>query len=107
GRGWMGSEARPGAGGLLGWLGPRGLASIVFAVTVIQESQVPHESLLVLTIYLTVGISVFAHGLSAAPLAARYGGWFRRHPDDRRPAMESVPTEVTRPRHHLVTQESG
>jgi NhaP-type Na+/H+ or K+/H+ antiporter len=55
----------------IGWFGPRGLASIVFAVIVIEESSLPHEHLLVLTTYLTVGLSVFAHGLTAAPLANR------------------------------------
>ena len=33
-----------------------------------------------LAIYLTVGLSVFAHGLSAAPLADRYARWYERHP---------------------------
>ena len=35
-----------------------------------------------LAIYLTVGLSVFAHGLSAAPLANRYARWYERHPRD-------------------------
>ena len=63
----MGSRARPPTLGFLGWFGPRGLASIVFAVIVVEESNLPHEHLIVLAIYLTVGLSVFAHGLSAAP----------------------------------------
>src|SRR6476619_4096181 len=97
----LGSRARAPTVGFLSWFGPRGLASIVFAVTVIQESELPHEQLLAFTVYLTVGISVFAHGISAAPLAARYGRWFGRHPNERRPEMESAPTELTRTRHHL------
>ena len=66
--------------GFLAWFGPRGLASIVFAVIVIEDSQLPHEHLIVLVVYLTVGLSVFAHGLTAAPLADRYADWFERHP---------------------------
>ena len=66
--------------GFLAWFGPRGLASIVFAVIVIEDSQLPHEHLIVLAVYLTVGLSVFAHGLTAAPLANRYADWFERHP---------------------------
>jgi sodium/hydrogen antiporter len=66
--------------GFLAWFGPRGLASIVFAVIVIEDSQLPHEHLIVLAVYLTVGLSVFAHGLTAAPLADRYADWFERHP---------------------------
>ena len=94
----LGSHARPPTLGFLGWFGPRGLASIVFAVILIEESQLPHESLIALAIYLTVGLSVFAHGLSAAPLADRYARWFERHPRDKAPPMESVPAEVTRTR---------
>ena len=71
--------------GFLAWFGPRGLASIVFAVIVIEDSQLPHEHLIVLAVYLTVGLSVFAHGLTAAPLADRYGDWFERHPRKQAP----------------------
>lgn len=93
-----GSRARRPTLGFLGWFGPRGLASIVFAVIVIEESQLPHEHLIVLAIYLTVGLSVLAHGLTAAPLAGRYARWFEQHPRETAPPMESAPAEVTRPR---------
>ena len=79
----LGSHARLPTLGFLGWFGPRGLASIVFAVIVIEESALPHEHLMVLAIYLTVGLSVFAHGLTAAPLADRYADWFERHRRDK------------------------
>ena len=94
----LGSRARLPTLGFLAWFGPRGLASIVFAVIVIEESQLPHENLIVMAIYLTVGLSVFAHGLTAAPLADRYADWFERHPRDQTPSMESTPTVVTRVR---------
>ena len=94
----LGSRARAPTLGFLGWFGPRGLASIVFAVIVIEESNLPHEHLIVLAIYLTVGLSVFAHGLSAAPLAGRYARWFEQHPRDKAPPMESAPTDVSRTR---------
>jgi sodium/hydrogen antiporter len=85
----LGSHARLPALGFVGWFGPRGLASIVFAVIVIEESQLPHEHLIVLAIYLTVGLSVLAHGLTAAPFAARYARWYEQHPREQPPAMES------------------
>ena len=75
-----GSHARRPTVGFLGWFGPRGLASIVFAVIVVEESNLPHEHLIVLAIYLTVGLSVLAHGLTAAPLAGRYARWYEQHP---------------------------
>jgi len=94
----VGSRARAPTLGFLGWFGPRGLASIVFAVIVIEESNLPHEHLIVLAIYLTVGLSVFAHGLSAAPLANRYARWYGKHPRGKEPAMEGAPAEVARVR---------
>ena len=51
-----------------------------------------------LAIYLTVGLSVFAHGLTAAPLANRYARWYEQHPRDKAPPMESAVADVTRPR---------
>ena len=93
-----GSHARGPTLGFLGWFGPRGLASIVFAVIVIDESDLPHETLIVQAIYITVGLSVLAHGLTAAPLADRYARWYERHPREHPPPMESAPAEVTRPR---------
>jgi sodium/hydrogen antiporter len=92
------SGARVPTLGFLGWFGPRGLASIVFAVIVIEESRLPHEQTIVLAIYLTVGLSVFAHGLTAAPLAKRYASWYSAHPRENVPPMESAPAEETRVR---------
>lgn len=76
----VGSRARLPTLGFLGRFGPRGLASIVFAVIVVEESQLPQEHLILLATYLTVGLSAFAHGLSAAPLASRYANWFEATP---------------------------
>jgi sodium/hydrogen antiporter len=105
-----GSRARGPTLAFVGWFGPRGLASIVFAVIVVEESNLPHETLIVQAIYLTVGLSVLAHGLTAAPLADRYARWYEQHPREQAPPMESVPAEVTRPRgpaHHAAEPASA
>ena len=94
----LGSHARRPTVAFVGWFGPRGLASIVFAVIVIEESKLPHQHLIVLAVYATVGLSVFAHGISAAPLARRYADWYEAHPRSQRPAMESAHAEVSRVR---------
>jgi NhaP-type Na+/H+ or K+/H+ antiporter len=56
----------------VGWFGPRGLASLVFALLALEElgSGADHA---VAAIAVTVLLSVVAHGATAAPLAARYG----------------------------------
>jgi NhaP-type Na+/H+ or K+/H+ antiporter len=56
----------------VGWFGPRGLASLVFALLAL-ETLGPASDEAVAVITATVLLSVLAHGLSAAPLAARYG----------------------------------
>jgi sodium/hydrogen antiporter len=57
----------------IGWFGPRGLASVIFALIASDELGAG-ASTVVAVIGMTVLISVFAHGLSAKPLATRYGG---------------------------------
>ncbi len=94
----LGSNAQLPTVGFLGWFGPRGLATIVFALTIVEESQLPQQDVIVLVAYLTVGLSVFAHGISAAPLANRYARWFERASGARPPGMESGAVEVSRPR---------
>ena len=84
GRGLAPRHGRPGPTvGFLGWFGPRGLASIVFAVMLDEGSDLPHEETLLVTVFVTVAFSVLLHGLTAAPLAERYAGWFAAHPRDR------------------------
>jgi NhaP-type Na+/H+ or K+/H+ antiporter len=73
----LGTRARPPTVAFVGWFGPRGLASIVFAVLIVEASgTLPHEGVLLTTVYATVGLSVLLHGLTAAPLARRYAGWY-------------------------------
>ncbi len=56
----------------LGWFGPRGLASIVFAIIVIN-AEVPGGEFLALVVICTVFMSLVAHGISANPLAKWIG----------------------------------
>jgi NhaP-type Na+/H+ or K+/H+ antiporter len=53
----------------LGWFGPRGLASIVFAVIVL-DADLPGAELMSVVVVCTVLFSLIAHGISAGPLAA-------------------------------------
>lgn len=63
----------------IGWFGPRGLASVVFAVIAVESLPLTDELRLVLaTTALTVLMSVVLHGITADPLAARFGAWAGR-----------------------------
>ena len=54
----------------MGWFGPRGLASIVFAVIVMNE-KLPGEDTIMMTAVCTIVLSIVGHGLSANPLVSR------------------------------------
>ena len=53
----------------MGWFGPRGLASIVFAVIVLNEN-LPGGHTISMTVVCTIILSVIGHGISANPLVA-------------------------------------
>jgi len=60
----------------LGWFGPRGLASIVFAI-IVMNKDLPGGKLMVMVVACTVILSLIAHGITARPLAnwlVRKGG---------------------------------
>ena len=94
----IGTGARMPTVGFLGWFGPRGLASIVFAVIVVEEAHLPGADTILATTYVTIGLSVIAHGITAAPLAGRYARWYESHSRDRLPVMESLATPGHRTR---------
>jgi len=85
----LGTGARRPTVAFLGWFGPRGAASIVFALLVVEEGGLPGDEILLATVFVTVGLSVLAHGLTAAPLARRYADWLETHPKDTRATVES------------------
>jgi sodium/hydrogen antiporter len=91
----VGSRARAPTVVFLSWFGPRGLASVVFAV-IVEDAGIPHSSAIVSTVYLTVGLSVLAHGATAAPLVDRYVKWFRSTENKGVPLMESTPVHEHR-----------
>ena len=57
----------------LAWFGPRGLATILYVLIAVKDDRLPGRELLFGVAMCTVLLSVFAHGLTATPLAAAYG----------------------------------
>jgi NhaP-type Na+/H+ or K+/H+ antiporter len=77
---------------LVGWFGPRGLASVVFALLALEDIGHPAADQAVDVITITVLFSVVAHGVTADPLARRFGP--RLAPaaaDPEQPAVPAVP----------------
>lgn len=55
----------------IGWFGPRGLASVVFAVMVFDQG-LPGGQTIIVTAAATIALSILFHGLTASPLAGRF-----------------------------------
>ena len=77
----------------IGWFGPRGLASVVFALLAIEElgESAPEVGRAVATVALTVLLSVVLHGITARPGGRRYV-----QSEQNRPGSERAPR--SRPR---------
>ena len=69
----LGTGIRPATTGFLGWFGPRGLASILFVLLIIEQSELAHENLVFTVVTVTVALSVVLHGMTAGPAARWYG----------------------------------
>ncbi|MFB6286970.1 MAG: cation:proton antiporter [Candidatus Bipolaricaulia bacterium] len=84
----------------LGWFGPRGVASLLFAILVVQESAMPGQSFIMAAVAVAVLMSVVLHGISAHPLSRRYGSWLQR-------AEASAPQAETRSVEEMPTRTSS
>ncbi len=81
-----------------GWFGPRGLATLVFAVMLL-DADVLDASVITATAVVGVTLSVIAHGFSAPPLVARYAKWWagRAAQGEDRMEGEAVHAHANRP----------
>jgi len=74
----LGSGMRPQTVGFVGWAGPRGLASIVYAV-VVADAGVPGADEVFVVASAAIFLSIVLHGVTSAPLSARYGAFMQQH----------------------------
>ena len=63
----------------VGWFGPRGIASILFVLLVLEEAELPGGGLILTVVTWTVLASVIAHGATSWSLSERYASWFDEH----------------------------
>lgn len=88
----LGTGLRPASHLFLGWFGPRGIASILFGLLVVEQSILASHTQIFAAITATVLLSVLAHGTTAWP-ASR---WYSRHVEsfDRREAEHRQVSEM-------------
>jgi NhaP-type Na+/H+ or K+/H+ antiporter len=88
----------------IGWFGPRGLASVVFALLVVERG-VPEGETLLATVVVTVALSVLLHGLTSVPFVRAYHRWYEAHAEAHPAAVEATPATMPRQRRHLSAAE--
>lgn len=59
----------------LGWFGPRGLASLLFALLVLEDLSVDVATEIQTIVSVTVLMSIVLHGITAGVLGRAYAGW--------------------------------
>jgi NhaP-type Na+/H+ or K+/H+ antiporter len=92
---------------LMGWLGPRGLASVVFTLIAFEsfnEVARSNETLFAIAGW-TIFLSVILHGFSALPLASWYASRLKTAPSDL-PELVDVP-DLESPRGTLIQMPHG
>jgi len=98
----IGTRLRPDTIALMGWFGPRGLASVVFTLLAFlrfEEAGHPIDTLVAVAVW-TILLSVVAHGVSAKPLAAWYA---RRLEAAQGSQVELVELPELRQRRHILS----
>ena len=86
----IGTGVKPVTTLFLGWFGPRGLASILFVILILEQAELKNEGSLFAIVIVTVGLSVVLHGMTAGPAARWYGSMSQRMGDceEKRPVSD-------------------
>jgi len=86
----------------MGWFGPRGLASLIFAAVVIEEADVAGTDLMVTIVTLTVALSILLHGITAYPGSNAYADWYERQGEDHDQMRESKDVDSIQRRRRIT-----
>ena len=79
----------------MGWFGPRGLATIILTIEIVDRSGLDGVSTMSRTALLTVGLSVLLHGVTAWWGSNLYADHLAAHPDDD-PVAQAPPSAEVR-----------
>ena len=71
----IGSGVRWQTAAFMGWFGPRGLATVVFTLMLLEEN-IANRDIIAAVAVVGVVLSVYAHGFSAPGLAGVYEHWY-------------------------------
>lgn len=96
----LGTGVRPVTSAFLGWFGPRGLASVLFILLVVEQAETAHRGEIFIVTITTVVFSILLHGVSAGPAAKRYGEMTQNMGTcaENRPVASAMFSQATEPR---------
>jgi NhaP-type Na+/H+ or K+/H+ antiporter len=92
----LGAKLRPQSIVYMGWFGPRGLATIILTIEIVDESALDGGSTIIDAALFTVGLSVLLHGLTAWWGSNVYADYVARHPRRDDLPEGQVPTTAVR-----------
>ena len=95
----VGAGLLPASVAFLGWFGPRGLASILFTLVVVESGELASGPMIEAVAVVTVLLSTFLHGATAYPLSRRYGDLVRASPEHAAAEHEPAQELPVRARH--------
>ena len=88
----IGSGLEPVSVLYMGWFGPRGLATLILTLSVVDTTELTGAATITGAALVAVGLSVFAHGATAWWGSNAYANWVEAHPDtDELEETEDVP----------------
>ncbi len=91
-----GMKLRPSTQLFIGWFGPRGIASILFILLVLEEADLPSGDLIFSVVVFTVLLSIVAHGMTAIPATQWYATRIKKKEQSGMAEQEHAPEIPTR-----------
>ncbi|MCV6584038.1 MAG: cation:proton antiporter [Marinibacterium sp.] len=99
-----GTDARPMTRAFFGWFGPRGLATALFALMVVEDLGPELGHTILFTAINAVWISALLHGLTAAPLSRLYARRIAARAETHGPMAETQPTPAMHDSQAVMTE---
>lgn len=65
----------------IGWFGPRGVATILYGIIILNHAELPHKEFIFNTAMITVTLSIVLHGITAMPWSVGYSNRINMHID--------------------------
>jgi NhaP-type Na+/H+ or K+/H+ antiporter len=108
----LGTKLRPVSVLFIGWFGPRGIASILYILTVFAAEDLIGKDTIYAVVMTTIFLSVLAHGFTAVPLSNWYGKLIaeldkKGAADSEMKPVPEMPTRVGTAPVAITTSESG